>query len=184
MTTSTPTAADYLASKVASLKGLKAPTQAQQLLLLLAEKPDRTAEEEKQLAVLLRAERAADRARAAQLQAAKLLGQRKDAERKARNHRLILQGLLIEWAGLNDWDRGELLGALVALRESHNVPPERRQQWKQRGEALLAERETGNGPRGDKTDTPPPPPAEPQAVVPPAPMTRGSFVIRPDREQL
>ena len=184
MTAESTTADDYLDRKLAHLKGLKSPTQAQQLLILLAEKPDRTAEDNKQLAVLLRAERAADRARAAQLQAAKLLGQRKDAERKARNHRLILQGLLIELAGLSDWDRGELLGALVALRESQNVPPERRQQWKQRGEALLAEKEKGNAPRDDKTDTLPPPPAEPQAVVPPAFTTRAGIVVRPDRDRL
>jgi hypothetical protein len=119
---------------------LKAPTEQQQLLRLLAEKPDRSVDENKQLAILLTAEQAADRAKRAQLQATKLLGQRKDAERKARNHRLILQGLLLDLAGLNDWDRGELLGALLALQESQNVPPERRQQWKQRGEALLAEK--------------------------------------------
>ena len=181
MTTESTTAADYLNHKLAYLKGLKAPTQAQQLLILLAEKPDRNAEEEKQLTVLLRAERAADRARAAQLQAAKLLGQRKDAERKARNHRLILQGLLIELAGLNEWDRGELLGALVALRESQNVPPERRQQWKQRGNALLAEK--AEGPKENKADTPPPPPDR-QAVTPPAPIANAGFTVRPDTDDI
>ena len=180
MTTESTPADDYLNHKLAYLKGLKAPTQAQQLLILLAEKPDRTAEDDKQLAVLLRAERAVDRARAAQLQAAKLLGQRKDAERKARNHRLILQGLLIELAGLSDWDRGELLGALVALRESQNVPPERRQQWKQRGDALLAEK--GSTPGDNTPDTSPPP--EHQAVPPPASIAGAGFVVRPDRDQL
>jgi hypothetical protein len=65
MTAESTTADDYLDRKLAHLKGLKSPTQAQQLLILLAEKPDRTAEDNKQLAVLLRAERAADRARAA-----------------------------------------------------------------------------------------------------------------------
>ena len=181
MTAESTTAVDYLNRKLAYLKGLKAPTQAQQLLILLAEKPDRTAEEKKQLAVLLRAERAADRARTAQLQAAKLLGQRKDAERKARNHRLILQGLLIELAGLNEWDRGELLGALVALRESHNVPPERRQQWKQRGDALLAEK--ADTPRDSTVDIPPPPP-EGQAVAPPVPLSRAGFNVRPDTDDI
>jgi hypothetical protein len=181
MTAESTTADDYLDRKLAHLKGLKAPTQAQQLLILLAEKPDRTAEDEKQLAVLLRAERAADRARAAQLQAAKLLGQRKDAERKARNHRLILQGLLIELAGLSDWDRGELLGALVALRESQNVPPERRQQWKQCGDALLTEK--ADTPRNNTADTPRPLP-ERQAVPLPASVSSTGFVVRPDRDRL
>ena len=177
------TAADYLNSKLASLKGLKAPTEAQQLFILLAEKPDRTAEDDKQLAVLLRAERAADRARAAQLQAAKLLGQRKDAERKARNHRLILQGLLLELAGLNDWDRSELLGALLALRESQNVPPERRQQWKQRGDALLAEKAQEGPKRGSTADTPAPP-SDRQAVAPPAHIANAGFTVRPDTDDI
>ena len=175
------TAADHLNSKLASLKGLKAPTQVQQLLILLAEKPDRTTEDDKQLAILLRAERAADRARVAQLQAAKLLGQRKDATRKARNHRLILQGLLLELAGLNDWDQGELLGALLALRESQNVPPERRQQWKQRGDALLAEK--AEGPKDNKADTPPPPPDR-QAVAPPAPIANAGSTVHPDTDDI
>jgi len=181
MTADSTTTVDYLNRKLAYLKGLKAPTQAQQLLILLAEKPDRTAEENKQLAVLLHAERAADRARATQLQATKLLGQRKDAERKARNHRLIVQGLLIEWAGLNDWDRGELLGALVALRESQNVPPERRQQWKQRGDTLLAEK--GSTPGDNTADTPLPSP-ECQATATPAPIGSAGFVVRPDTDDL
>lgn len=43
MTTESTTAADYLNRKLAFLKELKSPTQAQQLLILLAEKPDRTA---------------------------------------------------------------------------------------------------------------------------------------------
>jgi hypothetical protein len=182
MTAASTTASDYLNRKLAYLQGLKAPTQAQQLLILLAEKPDRTAEDNKQLAVLLRAERAADRARAAQLQATKLLGQRKDAERKARNHRLILQGLLIELAGLHDWDRGELLGALVALRESQNVPPERRQQWKQRGDALLAEK--GSTPSNNTADPPPPLILERPAATPPASSGSAAFVVRPDTDDL
>lgn len=58
---------DYLSRKLAYLKGLKSPSQAQQLLILLTEKPSRNADDEKQLAILLRA---------VQLQAAKLLDQR------------------------------------------------------------------------------------------------------------
>lgn len=96
---------------------------------------------------------------------------------------MILQGLLIEWAGLNDWDRRELLGALVALRESHNVPSERRQQWKQRVEALLTEKEKGNTPRDGKTGIPPSPPAR-QATPPSAPLFRTDFTVRPDSEIL
>jgi hypothetical protein len=167
--------ADYLHSKLAYLKGLKGPTEQQQLLILLADKPDRNAAENKQLAILLKAEQAADRAKAAQLQAAKLLGQRKDAERKARHHRLILQGLLLDLAGLNDWDRGELLGALLALQESQNVPPERRQQWKQRGDALLTEK---------NIDTPPPPDDGRKAVAQTVNTSKATFTPRPGRDKL
>jgi Conjugal transfer protein TraD len=173
---------DYLQKRLTYIKALKAPTEQQQLLLLLAEKPDRSADENKQLAILLTAEQATDRAKTAQLQAAKLLGQRKDAARKARNHYLILQGLLLDLAGLNDWDRGELLGALLALQESQNVPPERRQQWKQRGDALLAEK-AQEGSKREKSDIPAPPP-DGQAVAPPAPTSTGTFTPRPDRDRL
>ena len=61
----------------------------------------------------------------------------KEEERKARNHRLILQGVLIDLAGLETRSRGELLGILLAAATVND--PERRKNWKEKGEAKLAE---------------------------------------------
>ena len=114
----------------------------QELLALLYAKPNRTAHEEKQLGILTRAERAADRAAAARADVTKLLNANKDSERKARNHRLSLQGLLIDFAELQTWDRAELLGALVSLATPSTITAEKRADWKKVGAKLLAEKET------------------------------------------
>lgn len=50
---------DWLADRVQHLKGLKSPTDQQRLLVALAEKEGRSELEEKKLAVLVRAEKAA-----------------------------------------------------------------------------------------------------------------------------
>ena len=105
--------------------------------MLLHDKHSRTKEEERQLEVLLKAERAKVAAKKAEAAAAKMLGAKNDTERKARNHRLIQQGLLIDFAGMEGWDWGELLGGLVALSST-----QKRDGWKQRGDALLAEKTT------------------------------------------
>jgi hypothetical protein len=47
---------DWLKGRLAYLRGLKTPSDHQRLLLLLAEKPDRTSENERKLAALVRAE--------------------------------------------------------------------------------------------------------------------------------
>jgi hypothetical protein len=91
---------------------------------------------------LIRAEQAAERAVKARSAAAKLIQaekrQAQEAERKARAHRLIQQGVLFDLAGLSASSRGELLGVLLAAAKTED--PHRWAAWKQAGEALLAER--------------------------------------------
>ena len=134
---------DWLKDRVAYLKGLKSPNDQQALLVLLAEKPDRTALDEKKLAALVRAEKASVRAAKARTAAANLINAEKkaarEAERKARNHRLILQGVLFDLAGLEGRSRGELLGLLLAA--SATSDEQRWAIWKAKGDALLAEKE-------------------------------------------
>ena len=72
---------------------------------------------------------------------ASVLNANKDSERKARNHRLILQGLLIDFAELQTWDRAELLGALASMATSSTITAEKRADWKKVGAKLLAEKE-------------------------------------------
>ena len=132
----------WLQKRVAYLKALKGRSEPQALLVLLAEKPDRSSVEDKRLASLVRAERAADRALEARLKVARWMQAEKrqvrDAERKARAHRLIRQGVLFDLAGLEHRSRGELLGLLLAAAKTED--PGRWAAWKQAGDALLAEK--------------------------------------------
>ena len=133
---------EWLTNRVAYLKSLKALSEPQQLLVLLTEKPDRSAADNQLLAALVRLEQANDRAAQARLAAAKLIQSSKrqsaKAERKARAHRLIQQGVLFDLAGLEHRSRGELLGLLLAAAKTED--PQRWAAWKQAGEALLAEK--------------------------------------------
>ena len=133
---------EWLMNRVAFLKGLKSSTEPQQLLVLLAEKPDRSAADNQLLAALVRLEQANDRAAQARLAATKLIQSSKrqsaQAERKARAHRLIQQGVLFELAGLAHRSRGELLGLLLAAAKTED--PSRWAHWKEAGDALLAEK--------------------------------------------
>jgi len=138
----------WLSARVAYIKGLKSPSDQQALLALLAEKTDRTPQDEKKLAAIVRAEKAAIRAAKARQEVASLINaERKaaaEAERKARDHEMYQAAGLLSLAGLVDKktgkptvDKGELLGALLGLAK---VPPTdpRRTEWKRAGDAVLA----------------------------------------------
>lgn len=133
---------DWLQDRVAYLKGLKSPSDQQALLVLLAEKQQRTPQDEKKLAAIVRAEKASVKAAKARQDAANLINAEKkaakEADRKARNHRLILQGVLFDLAGLENRSRGELLGLLLAAATTDD--PQRWASWKAKGDALLAEK--------------------------------------------
>ena len=109
-----PTKAGWLLDRIAYLKGLKTRTEHQEMLVVLAEKKDRDTQDEKYLAALIRAEKAGERAAKARAAASHLINEQKkkskEEERKARNHRLILQGVLIDLAELETRSRGEILG--------------------------------------------------------------------------
>jgi hypothetical protein len=133
---------EWLQQRVTYLKNLKARTEPQQLLVLLAEKPDRSAAENQLFTALIRVEQANDRAAQARVAAAKLIRdskrQSQRSERKARAHRLIQQGVLFDLAGLEQRSRGELLGLLLAAAKTED--PQRWAHWKEAGDALLAEK--------------------------------------------
>ncbi len=135
---------EWIAARLAYLRGLKAPTEMQRLLLLLADKTDRTPEEDKKLNALVRAEKAAAFAAKARSEAANLINAEKrakaEAERKARAKRLIELGALFDLAGLDGQDRGALLGALLGVAKTLD-DSNRWSQWKSAGDALLAGRE-------------------------------------------
>lgn len=130
--------ARWLVERVEYLRRLKAPSEQQRLLILLAEKPDRSPADGRKLAVLVRAEKADERLGQLRASAARVVSEEKAAARKARNHRLIQQGLLFDLAGLEQRSRGELLGLLLAAAKTED--PQRWAHWKEAGDAPLAEK--------------------------------------------
>ena len=132
-------AGEWRQQRLAYIRGLKNPTRHQKLLLVLVGHTERTDAETRKLEVLWRAERAEERAQATRTNAARVVNADDEAARKARNHRLIEQGALQDIAGLESWDRGTLLGALLGLAQIND--PERLARWKAMGDAELALRE-------------------------------------------
>ena len=130
--------------RIAYLKSLKSRTEQQELLILLSEKTDAN-KNDKKLSALIQFEKATVRASKARQAVNNLLNAEqkaaKEADRKARNHRLIQQGLLIDFTGLEGWDRGELMGALMSMSKSNSLTPEQRAEWKRSGDALLSSKE-------------------------------------------
>lgn len=136
----------WLAARLQYLAGLKAPSDQQQLLMALATKTEKTPDDTRKLAALVRAEKAAERALKARADVARILNAEKAAARKARDHELyrsagllILAGLVDTRTGLPTRDRGELLGALLDLAE-RSASSETRAAWKRKGDARLAEK--------------------------------------------
>lgn len=133
---------DWLASHVLFLKTLKAPSEAQQLLILLAGKNGLSPKEKKTFDVLVKNEKAAEKAKAARLAVSSMLSSAKneaaDQARKDRNHKLILNGLLFEFAGVTHFDRAELLGLLI---EGSKAPRQQIKEWAVAGAAMLAVKE-------------------------------------------
>lgn len=135
----------WLTDRSAYIKGLKNPSEQQQFLLVLLEKTERTSDDDRKLNALIRAEKAAERATKAKADAARIIDAEKKAQRKARDRELyqssgllILSGLVDTKTGMPMRDRGELLGALMALASS-NVDEAKRMEWKRAGDAKLAE---------------------------------------------
>jgi hypothetical protein len=142
---------EFIQERITYFKALKNRTEQQELFILLAEKPAKTALDEKKLAALVTAEKALIRATKARATVSKFINAEKkakqdaentvkEAERKARTHRLVQQGLLIDFAGLENFDKGLLMGAFLTLNRSLNdtLSPEKKADWKRAGDELLA----------------------------------------------
>lgn len=83
---------EYLDSLVARFEGFSSPTDAQQLIIELGRKQSRSDDDNKKLAVLMRAEKKAEELAQARSKARKMLDDVKGAERKARTRRQIIWG--------------------------------------------------------------------------------------------
>lgn len=143
---------EWLKDRIHYLQGIKNKTEPQELLVLLYEKQERSTQDEKNLAALIRLEKASvklAKEKAAVFNA--LNAQKKaeaQAERKSRTHELcnsagllILSGLVDTKTGKPTIDTAELLGALLGLAKVPKEDP-RRKDWQRAGAALLAEQKT------------------------------------------
>jgi len=83
---------EYLESLVRRFEGFNKPTDAQQLIIKLGRKQGRTADDDKKLAVLLRAEKKAEELADARAKTRKMLDSVKGEERKKRTRRQIIWG--------------------------------------------------------------------------------------------
>lgn len=139
--------AEWMNDRIDYIKGLKAPSEQQQLLVLLAEKSAPDASDKKKLNAIIRAEKATERAAKARAVASAMIHAEKQAAavaaRKARTHELCESAGLLGLAGLVDTetgkptiDRRELLGALLGLAAVSADHP-KREEWKKVGDDML-----------------------------------------------
>ncbi len=137
-----PEKPDWLSGHLGFLKGLKSKNETQQLLILLAGKNERTPKEQKTFDALVKSERASEKAKEARLAVSFMLVSSKkeeaEAERKDRTHRLVLNGLLFDYAGISHLNRSELLGLLLA---GSQTTPTQIKDWSANGAAMLAVKE-------------------------------------------
>lgn len=82
----------YLDSLVERFEKFSSPTDTQQLIIALGRKQKRSDDDNKKLAVLMRAEKKAEELAQARAKARKMLDDVKDVERKARTRRQIIWG--------------------------------------------------------------------------------------------
>jgi hypothetical protein len=133
---------DWRAERLAFLRGLSKPSDAQRMLLSLVELPERSAKQMRELETLWRLERINERAESVRVKAYRIVNAKRSTDRKARDRRLIQLGALAEMAGL-DVDRGLALGAFLYAAE--HLQGDRGQvltaEFKWRGDAMLKERE-------------------------------------------
>lgn len=137
----------WILERLIYIRNLKSPNDQQRLLLLLYEKQNRTAEDNRKLSFLVKAEWAEVKAQKAKSDVARIVQAEKDSARKARDRELYQSAGLLILAELVDTktgtpvlDRGELLGALLGMAKVPVDDPVR-SQWKRTGDALIAARE-------------------------------------------
>ncbi|GAB6848224.1 conjugal transfer protein TraD [Paraburkholderia kururiensis] len=129
----------WLSDHIAGLRGRKNLSDQQKRFMVLADKVNRTIEEEHEFTALASAERAAEDARRKSPEdvvnnAAPPVDREHQLSRPA--ELLVLAGLLDSRTGEPVWDRAELLGALLQLAATP-ADSEARVTWKRIGSAML-----------------------------------------------
>lgn len=140
------TAQNWVNSRVNFIKALSRPTEEQRLLVALYDERDNlTAIQKKKFDVLVRAERATEKAAAAKAELKAISRSEKDEARKLRNHNLFRAAGLLQLAGLVDKETGKpfdsetLLGALNYIKSIVDNPQnvQMLNGWKSQGDLQL-----------------------------------------------
>lgn len=112
---------DWLSEQITYIKGLNNPTDRQKFIVLMAENPDPSEQDLKNLNIAIREEKAAIRAFRIQWQKTHELNlaHRKAQEqfRKERTRRLIMMGTSFILARFEDRSNAELLGFLLLVEK-------------------------------------------------------------------
>jgi hypothetical protein len=93
---------EYLRQLVNRFSGFNSPTDTQKLLIALGNKKDRTAEDDKKVLILLKAERKAEELHQARQKARDLIGAEKQAARKLETRKKVIWGSALKTASVND----------------------------------------------------------------------------------
>lgn len=146
---------EWLVKRLTYIRGLSSPSEQQRLLLALGEQRELSATDSRKLAILIRAEKAAERALKARADAARVINTERRAARKARDHELYKAAGLLSVAGVIDRKTGKLnvdagtlvgilMGFVAKLNDSDTDQDESIRRWKSRGDARIASQMESN----------------------------------------
>ena len=107
---------EWVIERIEHIRNKKSPSDQQRLLVLLAEKDDKTPKEEQDFKALVRAEKAvarlekaAEKVASSKTKVSKILKAERSAKEKARTHELIKSASLLIIAGIVDSQTGKLI---------------------------------------------------------------------------
>jgi len=107
---------EWVIERIEHIRNKKSPSDQQRLLVLLAEKDDKTPKEEQDFKALVRAEKAvarlekaAEKVASSKTKVSKILKAERSAKEKARTHELIKAAGLLIAAGLVDSKTGHII---------------------------------------------------------------------------
>jgi|25BtaG_2_1085352.scaffolds.fasta_scaffold32935_2 hypothetical protein len=110
---------DYLDDLVKRFKGFKSPNDTQQLIIILGEKDNRSEDDNRKLAVLMKAERKADQLAKARADARRMIDADKAKARKAEVRRKMIWMGAFEKMASEDSDRKiDLIRLMIEAFES------------------------------------------------------------------
>lgn len=102
----------YLNTLVTRFKGFKSPNDTQKLIIALGSKQERNIDDDKKLAVLLKAEKTSDELVLARAATKRLLDAEKTADRKAETRKKVVWGAALKKASENDPEMAQVMRKL------------------------------------------------------------------------